>query len=160
MRLRAVQRDLDPARSAEIDQAIAELEGTVAEPRQLAQGIRPGRLDDGLGPALEAVCAATPIPVDLDVSPLSALDEVQTLSAYLVVSEAVTNVLKHAHATRVRVRIDEAGGRLCVEVSDDGVGGVPVNGALTALRDRVESVGGTVTITSPAGTGTTITAVL
>jgi len=160
MRLRAVQRDLDPARSAEIDQAIAELEGTVAELRQLAQGIRPSRLDDGLTTALEAVCAASPIPVDLDVSPLPALDEVRTLSAYLVVSEAVTNVLKHAHATRVGVRIEEAGGRLCVVVSDDGVGGVPVNGALTALRDRVESVGGAVTITSPAGTGTTITAVL
>jgi signal transduction histidine kinase len=160
MRLRAVQRDLDPARSAEIDQAIAELEGTVAELRQLAQGIRPSRLDDGLGAALEAVFAATPIPVNLDVSPLPALDEVQTLSAYLVVSEAVTNVLKHAHATRVGVRIDQAGGRLCVEVSDDGVGGVPANGALTALRDRVESVGGTVTITSPPGIGTTITAVL
>jgi signal transduction histidine kinase len=160
MRLRSVQRDLDPARSAEIERAIAELEGTVAELRQLAQGIRPSRLDDGLGPALEAVRAATPIPMDLDVSPLSALDEVQTVSAYLVVSEAVANVLKHASATRVGVRIDETGGRLCVEVSDDGVGGVPVNGALTALRDRVESVGGTVTITSPSGSGTTITAVL
>jgi len=160
MRLRALQRDLDPARSAEIDQAVAELEGTVAELRQLAQGIRPSRLNDGLGAALEAVCAASPIPVDLNVSPLPDLDEVQTLSAYLFVSEAVTNVLKHAHATRVGVRIDGAGGRLCVEVSDDGVGGVPVNGTLTALRDRVESVGGSVTITSPPGAGTTITAVL
>jgi signal transduction histidine kinase len=160
MRLRAVQRDLDPARSAEIDQAIAELEGTVAELRQLAQGIRPSRLDDGLGAALEAVCAATPIPVDLYVSALPVLDDVRSLSAYLVVSEAVTNVLKHAHATRVGVRIDEDGGRLFVEVSDDGVGGVPVNGVLTILRDRVESVGGTVTITSPPGIGTTITAVL
>jgi signal transduction histidine kinase len=160
MRLRAVQRDLDPARSAEIDRAIAELEGTVGELRQLAHGIRPSRLDDGLGPALEAVRDATPIPVELDVSPLSALDEVQTLSAYLVVSEAVTNVLKHANATRVGVRIDEREGRLHVEVTDDGVGGVPINGALTGLRDRVESVGGAITITSTPGAGTTITAVI
>lgn len=160
MRLRMLQRDLDPARSAEIDRAVAELEGTVAELRQLAHGVRPGRLDDGLVPALEAVRAATPIAMDLDVSPLPALDDVQALSAYLVVSEAVTNSLKHAHATRVGVRVADMAGRLCVEVSDDGVGGVPATGALTALRDRVESIGGTVTISSPPGTGTTVTAML
>jgi signal transduction histidine kinase len=160
MRLRMLQRDLDPTRSAEIDQAVAELEGTVAELRQLAHGVRPGRLDDGLVPALEAVRAATPIAMDLDVSPLPALDDVKALSAYLVVTEAVTNSLKHAHATRVGVRVADRAGRLFVEVSDDGVGGVPLIGALTALRDRVESVGGTVTISSPSGAGTTVTAVL
>jgi signal transduction histidine kinase len=160
MRLRSLQRDLDPARSAEVDRAVAELEGTVAELRELAHGVRPSRLDDGLVPALEAVRAATPIAMDLDVSVLPDLDDVQVLSAYLVVSEAVTNSLKHAHATRVGVRLADRSGRLCVEVSDDGVGGVPVAGALTALRDRVESVGGTVTISSPSGTGTTVTAVL
>jgi signal transduction histidine kinase len=160
MRLRMLQRGLDLTRSAEIDRAVAELEGTVAELRQLAHGVRPNRLDDGLVPALEAVRAATPIAMDLDVSPLPALDDVRVLSAYLVVSEAVTNSLKHARATRVGVRVTDMAGRLCVEVSDDGVGGVPVTGALTALRDRVESVGGTVTISSPAGAGTTITAML
>ena len=82
------------------------------------------------------------------------------LSAYLVVSEADANTLKHARATRVDVRLADTSGRLSVEVSDDGIGGVPDTGALTALRDRVESVGGTVTITSPPGAGTTITAVL
>jgi len=160
MRLRMLQRDLDPTRSAEIDRAVAELEGTVAELRELAHGVRPSRLDDGLVPALEAVRAATPITMDLDVSPLPALDDVQALSAYLVVSEAVTNSLKHAQATRVGVRVADLAGRLCVEVSDDGVGGVPVTGALTALRDRVESVGGTFTISSPPGAGTTVTAML
>jgi signal transduction histidine kinase len=160
MRLRALQRNLDPDRSAEVDRAITELEGTVAELRQLAHGVRPSRLDDGLVPALEAVRAATPIAMDLDVEPLSDLDEMQVLNAYLVVSEAVTNSLKHAHATRVEVRVGDSTGRLCVVVSDDGVGGVPGNGALTALRDRVESVGGSITIASPLGAGTTVTAVL
>ena len=160
MHLRTIQRDLDPGRSAEIDRAVAELEDTVAELRQLAHGVRPSRLDDGLGPALEAVRAAAPIPVDVQVSPLPVFDEVRVLSAYLVVSEAVTNALKHANATRVGVRVSETAGQLCVEVSDDGVGGVAVNGTLTALRDRVESVGGTVAISSPPGHGTTITAVL
>ena len=88
--------------------------GTVAELRQLAHGVRPSRLDDGLVPALEAVRAATPIAMDLDVSPLPALDDVQVLSAYLVVSEAVTNSLKHAHATHVGVRVADRAGRLCV----------------------------------------------
>ena len=77
MRLRTIQRDLDPARSAEIDRAVAELEGTVGELRQLAHGVRPSRLDDGLGPALEAVRAAAPIPVDVQVSPLPVFDEVR-----------------------------------------------------------------------------------
>jgi signal transduction histidine kinase len=160
MRLRLVQNGLDPERSAEIDLAVGELEGTVAELRQLAHGVRPGRLDDGLVPALEAVRAATPIAMDLEVSTLPELDDVQVLSAYLVVSEAVTNSLKHAHATHVDVRVVDRAGRLCVQVSDDGIGGVPTPGALTALRDRVESVGGTVTISSPPGAGTTVTAML
>jgi signal transduction histidine kinase len=160
MRLRMLQRDLDPIRAAEIDRAIVELESTVAELRELAHGVRPSRLDDGLVPALEAVQAATPIAMDLDVSPLPVLDDVQVMSAYLVVSEAVTNSLKHAHATRVGVRVADRAGRLFVEVSDDGVGGVPLDGALTALRDRVESVGGTITVSSPSGAGTTVTATL
>ena len=160
MRLRRLQRDLDPNRSAEIDCAVAELEGTVAELRELAHGVRPSRLDDGLLTALEAMRATTPIPMDLDVSPLPALDDVQVLSAYLVVAEAVTNSLKHARATHVGVRVADLAGRLCVEVSDDGIGGVPDGGALTALRDRVESVGGTVTISSPSGAGTTVQAML
>ena len=160
MRLRLVQNGLDPARSAEIDLAIAELEGTVAELRQLAHGVRPGRLDDGLVPALEAVRAATPIAMDLEVSALPELDDVQVLSAYLVVSEAVTNSLKHAHATHVDVRVVDQAGRLCVQSAMTGSGALRSPGALTALRDRVESVGGTVTISSPPGAGTTITAML
>jgi signal transduction histidine kinase len=158
--LLALQPDLDPARSAEVDRAVAELEGTVAELRQLAHGVRPSRLDDGLVPALEAVRSATPIAMDLDVGSLSELDEIQALNAYLVVSEAVTNSLKHAHATRVAVRVANSTGRLRVVVSDDGVGGVRGNGALAALRDRVESVGGSITIASAPGAGTTVTAVL
>jgi signal transduction histidine kinase len=160
MRLRRLQGGLDAARSAEVDVAVAELEGTVAELRALAHGVRPSRLDDGLVPALQAMRAATPIPMDLDVGPLPDLDEVQLLSAYLVVTEAVTNSLKHARATHVGVRVADRNGRLCVEVSDNGIGDAPVVTALTALRDRVESVGGTVTISSPSGGGTTVEAML
>ena len=159
MRLRSLQRRLDPTDSAEVDTAIGELEATVAELRQLAQGVRPSRLDDGLGPALEGLLATSPLPVDLRIDSLPETDEARTLTAYLVTSEAITNALKHAHAGRIGVRLGALGPQLRIEVSDDGVGGVP-DGGLTALRDRVASVGGRLQVHSPIGGGTTITAVV
>ncbi|HET8600854.1 MAG TPA: ATP-binding protein [Segeticoccus sp.] len=159
MRLRSLQFALDPQAAAEVDVAVAELETTLGELRRLAQGVRPSRLDDGLVPALEGALAASPVPVDLRVDPLPAADEARTLTAYLVVSEAVTNALKHARAGRIRVRLGARGDRLSLEVADDGVGGVP-EGGLTALRDRVASVGGRLHVDSVAGAGTTVSAVL
>ena len=158
MRLRLLQRRLEPAAAAEVDGAVAELQATVDELRRLAQGIRPHRLDDGLDVALAAVRAATPMPFDLEVGPLPSLDEQRTLTAYLVISEAVANTLKHADASRVQVRVTGTGDRLCIEVADDGVGGVGGGEALVALRDRVLSVGGTLEVDSPPGRGTRLTA--
>ena len=159
MRLRSLQLRLDPAAAAEVDTAVDELETTVNELRRLAHGVRPSRLDDGLGPALEGLLATSPVPVDLHVAALPETDEVRTLTAYLVASEAVTNALKHAHAQHIGVRLGSQGDRLTVEVSDDGVGGI-LDDSLTALRDRVASVGGSVRVESPAGGGTTVTAVV
>ena len=159
MRLRSLQQHVDPTAAVELDTAIGELEVTVTELRRLAQGVRPGRLDDGLGPALEGLLEASPIPVDLHVAALPETDEVRTLTAYLVASEAVTNALKHARAGRIGVRLGAQGDRLTVRISDDGVGGIP-DGSLTALRDRVASVGGTVQVDSPVGGGTTVSAVV
>ena len=96
MRLRSLQQRLDPTAAAEVDTAIRELEVTVTELRRLAHGVRPSRLDDGLGPALEGLLATSPVPVDLHVAALPETDESRTLTAYLVASEAVTNALKHA----------------------------------------------------------------
>ncbi len=159
MRLRSLQQRLEAPAAAEVDTAIGELEDTVVELRQLAHGVRPSRLDDGLGPALEGLLAASPVPVDLHVAVLPETDDVRTLTAYLVASEAVTNALKHSHAERIGVRLGSRGPRLTVEVSDDGVGGVP-EGGLVALRDRVASVGGWVHVESPLGGGTTVSAVV
>ena len=159
MRLRSLQRRVDPDVATEIDAAVRELEATVAELRRLAQGVRPSRLDDGLAPALEGLLAASPVPIDLHVGLLPETDETRTLTAYLVASEAVTNALKHAQAGRIGVRLGAHGDRLSVEVSDDGVGGVP-DGGLTALRDRVTSVGGRLRVDSPRGGGTTVSAVV
>jgi signal transduction histidine kinase len=160
MRLRLVQRDLEPPHATEVDLAVAELQDTVDELRRLAHGVRPSRLDDGLEAALAAVRDATPLPFDLEVDALPPLDDTLALTAYLVVSEAVTNALKHARASRIEVRVADQGGRLAVEVADDGIGGVDANEPMTALRDRVLSVGGRLRVSSPAGRGTTIRAIL
>ncbi len=159
MRLRSLQQRLEATAAAEVDTAIGELEVTVTELRRLAHGVRPSRLDDGLGPALEGLLETSPVPVDLHVAALPKSDEVRTLTAYLVASEAVTNALKHARAGRIGVWLGSQGDRLTVRVSDDGVGGIP-EGSLTALRDRVASVGGSLQVDSPAGGGTTISAVV
>lgn len=159
MRLRSLQRRLDPTAAREVDVAVGELEATVAELRRLAHGVRPSRLDDGLGPALEALLAASPVPVNLQVESIPAADEARVLTAYLVASEAVTNALKHARPQRIGVRLSSQGERLSIEVTDDGVGGVP-DGGLTALRDRVASVGGRLDVQSPTGGGTTVSAVV
>ncbi len=159
MRLRSLERRVAPDVAAEVDAAVGELEATVAELRRLAQGIRPSRLDDGLAPALEGLLAASPVPVDLHVGLLPETDETRTLTAYLVASEAVTNALKHAQAEHIGVRLGTHGDRLSVEVSDDGLGGVP-DGGLTALRDRVASVGGRLRVDSPHGGGTRVWAVV
>jgi signal transduction histidine kinase len=148
-------RDLDD----DLDAAVAELEMTVLELRRVAHGVRPGRLDDGLAAALDAVRVDSPVPLDLVVGDVGEVDETRALTAYLVVSEAVANALKHAQATRIRVGVHEAGERLVVEVSDDGVGGASPLG-LTALRDRVHSLGGRLEVDSTAAQGTAIRAVL
>jgi signal transduction histidine kinase len=160
MRLRLLQRRLPPDEAGEVDAAVAELQETVDELRRIANGIRPRRLDDGLEAALSDIRAVSPLPFELEVEPLSGIDDARALAAYLVVSEAVTNAFKHSGASRIKVHVGEQQGRLDVVVSDDGVGGVPEGSALTALRDRVLSVGGNLSIDSPSGRGTRIKALI
>jgi signal transduction histidine kinase len=159
MRLRSLQRGLGAEDSVEVDAAVAELESTVLELRRLAHGIRPSRLDDGLGAALASLRTDGPVPVQVNVGQLSELDDLRALTAYFVASEGVANALKHADAARIEVCAQVVDGRLVVEVRDDGVGGVAPLG-LTGLRDRVHSLHGELAVASAAGTGTTIRAVL
>lgn len=160
MRLRLAQLDLPEAQAAEVGEAVAEIRATVDELRSLAIGVRPSRLDDGLAAALGDVRAASPLPFDLDIEPLPEVSDVRALTAYLVVTEAVANVLKHANASRIGVRVAPADGRLGIRVSDDGVGGISAESSLRSLRDRVASVGGELAVSSPRGRGTTIEAIL
>jgi signal transduction histidine kinase len=160
MRLRSVQRLHRPGDRThqELDAAVAALEGLVAELRRLAHGIRPSRLDDGLEVAVRDLVSGSPIPVVVSVAAVGISDAVAT-TAYYLVAECLANTFKHAGASGARITISQ-GERLHVRVSDDGKGGARSGFGLGALRDRVAALGGHLSIDSPAGAGTTITAEL
>ena len=132
----------------------------MAEIRNLARGQHPAVLSKaGLGPALESVAERLPVPVRLDV-PAGRFPPTVETAAYFLACEAMTDAAKHADARDVRVTVQAAEQRLCVEVTDDGVGGADPSGGsgLTGLYDRVAALGGTFVVESPPGAGTRISA--
>jgi signal transduction histidine kinase len=164
MALRVAQRRL-PQGGVDVDelldQGVAELATAIAELRQIAHGLRPTSLDDGLHAALSALTGKLPITVHLDVAP-DQLDDDVTTTAYFIAAEAITNAAKYANASAVRVRVAQSGTDVEVTVQDDGVGGAAphAGSGLAGLADRVAAIGGSLLMTSPAGAGTTIEAVL
>jgi signal transduction histidine kinase len=162
MALRVAQRHLgDTDADALIDQAVAELATAVAELRQIAHGLRPSSLDDGLHAALVALTRHVPIPVGLDVQRDPLPDDVAT-TAYYVTSEAIANAVKHAGASRIEVCIARRDGRVEVRVADDGRGGAAAapGSGLAGLSDRVQALGGALALDSPAGRGTVVEALV
>ncbi|MEU7841979.1 sensor histidine kinase [Micromonospora sp. NPDC049114] len=122
--------------------------------RQLVHGIRPQSLTDlGLAGAVRELADAAPVAVTVHADVDGALPEIVETTAYFVVSEALSNVARHAGATRAEVRLSRAGGDLVVEVSDDGRGGAdPARGTgLTGLADRVAAADGRLLLASPPG---------
>jgi PAS domain S-box-containing protein len=164
--LKLAQRRLgaDPADAAGlVDEALETTERANEELRELARGIHPAVLSrGGLAAALGAVAERSPIPVSLDVESGDRLPTAMDVTIYFVVSEALVNVAKHSRASAVEVTVGRLGGQVRVSIGDDGVGGAdPARGSgLVGLKDRVEAVGGTLTIHSPPGAGTLITAEL
>ena len=149
-----------PDLETEIDGVADELNGVVEDLREIARGIHPAILSEGgLGPALRTLARRAAIAVELDVAAIARLPEPIEVAAYYVVSEALTNATKHAHASVVRVAVEERDGRLHLSIRDDGVGGAdPLRGSgLVGLKDRIEALGGTFSLHSPAGSGTTVT---
>jgi signal transduction histidine kinase len=162
LELRSAQRQLGEEADPELAQLLSstadELQVAVEELRALAQGIHPGTLTQGgLRSALEALAARMPLPVAVDATPERLSPDVEA-TAYFVACEALTNVVKHAQASKVAVRAKRSDGLLVVEVTDDGVGGAAAqNGSgLRGLADRVEAHGGTLSIVSTAGSGTRV----
>ena len=144
-----------------LDQGVAELATAIAELRQIAHGLRPTSLDDGLHAALTAITRTLPIPVQLHIGPDQLPDDLAT-TAYFVAAEAVANAAKYSQATSIAVRVAQSADDVRIRVEDDGCGGaVPRPGSgLSGLADRVAALGGSLSMHSPAGSGTTIEAVL
>jgi signal transduction histidine kinase len=136
------------------------LNGVLDDLRELSRGIHPAVLsEDGLAPALSSLAlrSAVPVTLRLDLG-TQRFEEPVEVTAYYVASEALTNTAKHAHASRAEVSARRRGGWLELIVSDDGRGGANALGGsgLTGLVDRVEAIGGTMHIDSPAGLGTAV----
>jgi len=160
---RATLTDLpDDARTA-IDEAHREAKEAIAELNDLVRGLHPAVLEDrGLDAALSGLAARVPLPVGLRVDVGERAAPVVESVAYFVVSEALTNVTKHARATRAEVSVERIGKVLRVNVTDDGSGGADASAGsgLNGLAKRVGSVDGTFRVSSPAGGPTTLTAEL
>ncbi len=142
-----------------IDASIDEIRQSLDELRELARGIHPAVLSEhGLEPALRALAARSPVPVELEGRIGGRLPAAVETAAYFVVSESLVNVAKYAEATYATVRLEHTPDRLVVVVSDDGVGGAApsLGSGLHGLADRVAAVGGTLDVASPPGGGTRI----
>jgi signal transduction histidine kinase len=144
-----------------LDRSRQELDEALEEIRELARGIHPAVLSErGLGAAVEALAHRAPLPVEVGEVPAQRLAEQVELTAYFVVSEALTNVAKHASATHASVTVTNGNGRLAVEVSDDGVGGadIALGTGLRGLSDRLATIEGRLDVESEPGRGTTLRA--
>ncbi len=147
--------------AALLDSSIDELAQSLKELRDLARGIHPAVLSErGLEPAVRALAARAPVPVDIVGQAAGRLPAAVETAAYFVISEALTNVSKYAHAGHATVRVERVDGQLLVEVSDDGVGGASATdgSGLRGLSDRVAALSGTLEVSSPPGEGTRLLA--
>jgi signal transduction histidine kinase len=129
------------------------------ELREVSHGIHPAILSEaGLGPALEALARRSAVPVEADLKFGPRLGEHVEAAGYYIASEAITNVAKHAQASVIDMRADGCDGVLTLSISDDGIGGAdPSRGSgLIGLKDRVEALGGTISVLSPPGHGTAL----
>jgi signal transduction histidine kinase len=169
-RLQEVAARLDRARRppapdgdtiASVEQAARQARSALEDVRELSRGLHPPGLEQlGLTAALDELVRHAPVPVDLCAA-VGELSPEVAAAAYFLCSEAVANLGKHARATRGRLTVATDGGRLRLEIVDDGVGGADSAGSgLRGLADRVESLGGRLDVHSPRGGGTRLVAEL
>jgi signal transduction histidine kinase len=164
--LRAAQTEVPPQLGWLTEQLAEIADGLVSvqdDLREMARGIHPALLArGGLEPALKTLARRSAVPVELDLRAGARLPERVEVAAYYVVAEALTNAARHARASVVQVETEAAEGALQVWIRDDGTGGAdPDRGSgLVGLKDRVEALGGTITVCSPPGAGTSLHASL
>jgi signal transduction histidine kinase len=153
----AVPPELEDHREelAEIEGALT---GVLSELRDISRGVHPAVLEGGgLEPALRLLARRSAVPVQLDVHSARRPPERVEVAAYYLVSEALTNTAKHAHASLAHVELDAEDANVHLAIRDDGVGGAdPAGSGLVGLRDRVEALGGRMVIVSPLGHGTSL----
>jgi len=159
MARQALERGADGA--GLVEEALGHAEQANAEVRELAHGIMPAALSrGGLCAGVDALAERMPLPVDVDVD-VPRLPSVLEATAYFVVAEALTNVVKHAGASRASVSARVADGALALEVRDDGDGGAREDGSgLLGLADRVAIFEGRLRVVSPPGDGTVVSATI
>ena len=162
LQLRIAQRRPGEHADPEVDRLLAaavdELQAAVNELRELARGVHPAILtEEGLAAALDSLASRCPLPVSLEVLDARLPPEVEA-TAYFVACEALANVVKHAEASKATISAWRQNGSLMIEVEDDGIGGARTEdgSGLRGLTDRVEALGGRLTIQSPVGGGTRI----
>jgi signal transduction histidine kinase len=161
--VRAAEASLPPDRSdlrAELSGVADGLAGAVEDLQEISRGIHPAILSKGgLAPALRALASRSAIPVDLDITAEMRLAESIEVAVYFVASEALANAAKHSQATLIDLSLVQNDGRLVLAVRDDGVGGAdPTRGSgLVGLTDRVDALGGSISVRSRQGEGTQIT---
>ena len=144
-----------------IDDLLAELRLAIEELRELARGIHPAILtEEGIRGAVASLADRSAVPVRIERAPKGRFPDAVEATVYFVVAECLANVAKYASATRATVAITVSDGRLGVAVADDGIGGADVakGTGLRGLLDRVEAVGGRLTVESPRGGGTVVRA--
>jgi signal transduction histidine kinase len=160
---RAARSAVPPELDAELDRVAAGLADLVEELRDIASGIHPAILTEGgLGPALRTLARRSAVPAQVDVRTEGRLPEPLEVGAYYVVSEALTNAAKHAQATAVVIEVWPVDGALLVSVRDDGIGGAELGrgSGRVGLKDRVEALGGRISLESAPGAGTSVRAEL
>ena len=156
----ALDRDPGAAASA-LDEAIQGLARAAEDLRELARGIHPALLTEGgLEPALTMLAERCVTPVVLEIASDERYAEAVEIAAYFLVSEALTNVARHAGAAKAKLVVRRIDGTLRVEVTDDGCGGADsrCGSGLRGLQDRISALGGSLMVKSPPGRGTVIRA--
>jgi len=148
-----------PELQAQLSRVADGLADALEELQEISRGIHPAILaQGGLAAALKILARRSAVPVELEVGAGTRLPEPVEVAAYYIVSEALTNAAKHAHASAVHVAVEAHDGVLALSIRDDGRGGAdPARGSgLIGLTDRVDALGGTIEVASPVGAGTTL----
>jgi signal transduction histidine kinase len=162
LQLREAEENIPPENATlrrQLSDTVHGLGDVLAELQEISRGLHPPVLSRrGLRAALSALVSRSPVPVELNIDGDRRLPESLAVTLYYVVSEALTNVLKHAHASMVCIDLDQNDSPVRLALRDNGIGGAdPGRGSgLIGLKDRVEALGGTLEVTSPTGQGTSL----